>query len=112
MKIAIPTAEGTLAMHFGHCQVFSVFEINKESKTIISATEEKPPAHEPGVLPKWLSERGINIIIAGGMGMRAQQLFTQYGMEVIVGAPSLSPEEIIKCFLDGSLETGDNACAH
>ena len=112
MKIAIPTVEGKLCMHFGHCQAFTVVEVDEDSKTIISTTEEIPPAHEPGVLPKWLSELGVNAIIAGGMGIRAQQFFTEYGVEVLVGAPAESPEEIVKQFLDGSLKTGDNVCDH
>ena len=98
-------------MHFGHCQVFAIADVDKESKTILSMTEETPPAHEPGVMPKWLGEQGANLIIAGGMGMRAQQLFTQYGVEVLVGAASETPEEVVKHYLDGSLETGDNICA-
>ena len=92
MKIAIPTAEGKLCMHFGHCQVFTIVEIDDESKEIVSVKGEAPPLHEPGVLPKWLSELGVKLIIAGGMGMRAQQFFVQYGVEVLVGAPAEPPE--------------------
>ncbi len=81
MKIAIPTAEGKLAMHFGHCQVFTIASVDKTAKVILSIEEKTPPAHEPGALPKWLSELEADVIIAGGMGMRAQQLFTSYGIE-------------------------------
>ncbi|MFC1582411.1 NifB/NifX family molybdenum-iron cluster-binding protein [Planctomycetota bacterium] len=112
MKIAIPTAEGKLCMHFGHCQVFTIADVDEESKKISSMVEETPPPHEPGVLPKWLNELGVNTIIAGGMGMRAQQFFTEYGVEVLVGAPAETPEEIVNRFLQGSLETGENVCDH
>jgi predicted Fe-Mo cluster-binding NifX family protein len=64
------------------------------------------------VLPRWLAEQGANTIIAGGMGVRAQALFTENGIAVVVGAPSETPEILAKAFLAGSLETGTNACDH
>ena len=71
-----------------------------------------PPAHEPGVLPQWLSEQGVDRIIAGGMGQRAQALFAEYGIEVLVGASGLAPEALVRAFMDGTLATGDNICDH
>ena len=112
MRIAIPVVEGKLSMHFGHCQEFALFDVDTESKTVTSSERLESPPHEPGVLPKWLAEKGANVIIAGGMGARAQGLFVQSGIEVVVGAPSLSPEEIAQAYLDGSLQTGDNICDH
>jgi len=110
MLVAIPTAEGKLCMHFGHCQVMSLVQV-KDGK-VTGVVESEPPPHEPGVLPKWLSEKGANIIISGGMGTRAQDLFREYGIDVIVGAPSLSPQEVVEQFLAGELQTGDNVCDH
>jgi predicted Fe-Mo cluster-binding NifX family protein len=112
MRIAIPVAEGRLAMHFGHCQQFAVVDADAEAKTIQKTEMLTPPPHEPGVLPAWLHEQGVNVIVAGGMGMRAQQLFAQNEIAVVVGAPSATPEEIVRAYLDGSLETGDNLCDH
>lgn len=112
MKIAIPTANGKLAMHFGHCEKFIVMDIDPDKKVIIGSTELEAPPHEPGLLPPWLAERGVNLIIAGGMGQRAQTLFTEQGITVVVGAPPESPEALAKAYLAGSLETGTNACDH
>ena len=110
MKFAIPLAEGKLTAHFGHCQEFALVEVEEnevKNKEIII-----PPPHEPGVLPKWLHEKGANVIIAGGMGAMAVNLFNQNGIEVVTGAPSLEPEILVKSYLDNNLETGDNACDH
>ena len=112
MKIAIPTANGKLAAHFGHCEQFAILEADPASKTVLSTHHLTPPAHEPGVLPQWLHEQGANVIIAGGMGQRAQGLFAEQGIEVVVGAPAVSPEEIVAAYLDGDLETGQNLCDH
>ncbi|HNX59737.1 MAG TPA: iron-sulfur cluster carrier protein MrpORP, partial [Spirochaetota bacterium] len=75
MKVAIPTANGRLNSHFGHCDNLIIFEVDEKSKTILSKSDLTPPPHEPGLLPRWLGERGINLVIAGGMGGRAQSLF-------------------------------------
>ena len=112
MRIAIPTAEGRLAMHFGHCQAFLLFDVDTEKKTILKSEQLAPPAHEPGVLPRWLAEQGANLIIAGGMGMRAQQLFEQQNIAVTVGASAERPEDIVQAYLEGTLQTGDNVCDH
>ncbi len=110
MKIAIPTANGKLAMHFGHCEKFVI--VNVENNKVVSTEEATPPPHEPGVLPKWLGEQNVNVIIAGGMGSRAQNLFAQNNIKVVVGASAETTENLVAAFLDNSLETGDNACDH
>jgi len=112
MRIAIPTAGGKLAMHFGHCEVFVIVEADVEKKDILGSEVVEAPAHEPGALPRFLAEKGADMIIAGGMGSRAQALFSQNGIEVVVGAPSDAPEAIVQAYLDGKLESGGNICDH
>jgi predicted Fe-Mo cluster-binding NifX family protein len=112
MKIALPIANGQLSMHFGHCEEFVFLEVDPDSKTILNKTVLQPPAHEPGVLPRWLAEQKATVILAGGMGQRAQQLFQHQGIQVVVGAPSLDPETLVQAYLSGTLETGSNACDH
>jgi MinD superfamily P-loop ATPase/predicted Fe-Mo cluster-binding NifX family protein len=112
MIIALPIADGTLCSHFGHCERFALVEVNETERSIVKVTEEVPPPHEPGVLPRWLRERGADIVIAGGMGERAQQLFARHGVEVVVGAPADTPENLASAYLNGMLEAGRNACDH
>lgn len=110
MKIAVPSIEGELAQHFGHCRSFCIFEV-KDGKIAGSETAEPPP-HEPGILPKWLADQGVEVVIAGGMGHRAQTFFTQYGISVLVGTAAAPVEKIVRDYLDGVLVTGQNACDH
>jgi ATP-binding protein involved in chromosome partitioning len=112
MKIAIPLANGLLCMHFGHCAQFAIIDVDEKKKEIIKREDVTPPPHEPGLLPKWLNERDVNFIIAGGMGSRAQTLFTQNNISVIVGAPAQSPEQLLIDFLNGELQSGTNVCDH
>jgi ATP-binding protein involved in chromosome partitioning len=107
---AVPVVEGKLCAHFGHCEQFALVETEKGQ--IKGKTMHTPPPHEPGVLPAWLHEMGAHIIIAGGMGSRAQGLFNDNGIKVITGAPQDSPESLVNQYLKDSLVTGANVCDH
>lgn len=110
MKIALPTAQGKLAMHFGHCETFTLIDV--ENQTITTTQEVQAPPHEPGVLPRWLGEQGVSHIIAGGMGQRAQQLFGDQNIHVTIGAPCEEAGELVTRYLAGNLTTGINLCDH
>ena len=112
MIIAIPTIDRQVCLHFGHCEQFALVEVDQAAKTIIKVDYVTPPPHEPGVLPGWLHEKGANVIIAGGMGQRAQGLFARNGIEVVVGAANGTPEEIATGYLNRTLVTGRNPCGH
>ena len=110
MKIAIPIAEGKLTMHFGHASEFCIIDVDEKTKEIKEKQMLTPPAHEPGVLPKWLGSLNANIIIAGGMGQMAINLFNENGIKVVIGAPSEEPEKIVSAFLEDTLKIGSNVC--
>jgi predicted Fe-Mo cluster-binding NifX family protein len=112
MIIAIPTNGQTLSQHFGRCQTYTFFDVDTENGSIESERTVVPPAHQPGVLPAWIAEVGGSVVITGGMGPRAIQLFEQRGIEVVLGAPSVSPRQAAESFLAGDLETGVSACDH
>ena len=112
MKFAIPVTNGKLSSHFGHCEQFAVIDTDDNNKTIKNTEYHSPPAHEPGAFPKWLSGMSVDIIIGGGMGQRAQQLFTQNNIIVIVGAPDDTPEKLVEQYLNGTLHCGQNVCDH
>lgn len=110
MRFAIPMAEGKLALHFGHCESFALVDVAEGE---ISGCGDVPaPEHQPGLLPRWLAERGVNVVIAGGMGRRALDLLAERGIEVAVGAPREEPEALVKAYIAGKLRTGENVCDH
>ena len=112
MRIAIPLAGGRLCAHFGHCERFALLDVDAEKRAVLSKEEVVPPEHQPGLFPRWLAGRGATVIIAGGMGGRAKELFAECGIEVVVGAPSEAPDALAGAYLAGTLRTGDNACDH
>ena len=110
MKLAIPLAGGELSSHFGHCEAFAVFTI--EDAKIGKEERIDPPVHEPGSHPRFLHEIGVSVVIAGGMGMKAQELMQQNGIEVIIGVCPLPLNELVQMYIDNKLEGGDNRCDH
>jgi len=112
MRIAIPIMDGKLSAHFGHCRQFAIIDVDSNTRTIKSQELVDAPAHEPGALPKWLSGLQVELIIAGGMGQRAQQLFAQNNINVVVGASDNTPQELALQYLTGQLQSGENICDH
>ncbi len=112
MRIAIPVAEGKLCVHFGHCEQFALIDMDDKTGKVTGTQMLTPPPHEPGVLPRWLHQKGATVILAGGMGHRAQSLFAENGIKAVIGAPVAPPEKLVAEYLAGTLATGENMCAH
>ena len=112
MKIALPIDGGRVSGHFGHAEKFAIFEVDCSSNAIAGSKEAVPPPHEEGAIPEWLREEGVNLVIAGGLGRKAKQLFEDMGIDVVTGAPQDEPAAVVRSHLDGALESGDNACGH
>jgi len=112
MRYAVPVSGGMVATHFGHCEYFALIDVDEETKEILGKELVSSPGHQPGLLPQWLAEEGVSAVIAGGMGSRAQSLFQQNRIKVIIGVMESDPEKAVQDYLDGILATGDNICDH
>ena len=109
---AIPVSGGVVSQHFGHCEHFALIDVDEQNKKILRKDLVASPGHQPGLLPEWLAEQGVSFVIAGGMGSRAQNLFQQNRIGVIVGSTESDPERAVLSYLDGQLAVGDNICDH
>lgn len=109
-SFAVPTIDGKLTGHFGRCEKFAIVAV--EDNKIISETFIAPPAHSPGSYPNFLAELGVNTIITGGMGPKAQEIFNQNNIEVYLGADSKEPVKLVNDYLNNNLVAGNNQCDH
>lgn len=110
-KIAIPVDEnGILDAHFGHCKYFILAEI--ETGSVTTTDKIAAPPHEPGLLPRWLAEKSVTDIVAGGMGQRAIDLFMQSKINVFVGAPKIEALALVEKFLKKEITFTSNLCDH
>ncbi|MBU4487402.1 MAG: NifB/NifX family molybdenum-iron cluster-binding protein [Candidatus Delongbacteria bacterium] len=107
---AVPTKSGKLCEHFGHCESFAVIEVDGSSVTRNEFIT--PPAHEPGLYPRFLAEMGVSTIIAGGMGQKAQDLFRQNNIEVFTGIGYEEPHKLVEAYLNKKLVSSENPCDH
>jgi predicted Fe-Mo cluster-binding NifX family protein len=107
MKIAISTDSGQVSAHFGRCPEFTIAVI--EDGRLASQDAVPNPGHSPGLIPDFLSKKGVQAIVCGGMGMRAQNLFAEKGIRMLLGVTG-SVQQAIEGLIDGSLEGGESLC--
>lgn len=107
MKIAVAAMGTSVAGHFGHCENFILFD-TAEGK-IISEESIPNPGHRPGFLPNFLADNGAEVIISGGMGGGAVDIFNQRGVEVVVGVEG-EARTAIEAYLAGELHSTGSIC--
>lgn len=107
IKIAVASDNEMVTGHFGHCENFNIFET--ENDKIIKGISIPNPGHKPGFLPNFLNDLGVNVIISGGMGGGAIEIFNEKGIEVIVGAGG-EAKVAAESYLQGSLKSTGSVC--
>ncbi len=108
MKIAVTTEGNMVFPHFGRSPQFTIYDV--EDKKIKNKEAVDNPGHEVGVIPEFLKNKGVDLIITGGMGMRARELFSQYDIECYVGIEGIS-DDAVKAYLNNELEKKDSICS-
>ena len=107
MKIAVASEGRMVTGHFGHCENFNIFET--EDGKITSTKIIPNPGHRPGFLPNFLNDMGVNVIISGGMGGGAVEIFNEKGIEVVTGAGG-EAQAAAQAYLEGKLKSTGSVC--
>ena len=107
MRVALSTDGDFVSAHFGRCPLFTLVDI--EDGKVVAKEVISNPGHEPGYIPEFLHQKGVECIIAGGMGMRATGFFENYGIKTIVGVWG-KVDEVIDKLVQGKLEGGESLC--
>ncbi len=107
MKIAVAADGGQVTQHFGHCEQFHIY--TGEKGAIVSEETVQNPGHKPGFLPNFLGDLGVRVIISGGMGGGAVEIFNSRDIEVVVGA-SGSARQAAEAWLRGELSSTGAVC--
>ncbi len=107
MKIVISTDGEFVSAHFGRCPAFTLVET--EENKLVNKKIIANPGHHPGFLPSFLAEKGVEYIICGGMGQRAQSMFAEKQIKSVVGVQGKVDETIDK-LLKGQLKGGESLC--
>lgn len=111
-QIAVPTCDGMVDNHFGHCDHYTIFHVD-DLKNIIK-TETLPSPQGCGCksnIASVLAEMGVTLMLAGNMGMGAFNVLSNAGIEVIRGC-SGKIEDVVKSYLDGAIHDSAESCDH
>jgi predicted Fe-Mo cluster-binding NifX family protein len=107
LKIAVASEGAMVTGHFGHCENFNIYE--SEGQTITKSTSVPNPGHRPGFLPNYLNDLSVNVIISGGMGGGAIEIFNEKGIEVVTGAVGDAAQAAMN-YLNGTLKSTGSVC--
>ncbi len=107
MKIAVSCNGSQIWAHFGHCENFMIYET--ENGLIKSESSVPNPGHRPGFLPNFLADMGVEVIISGGMGGGAVDIFNERNVEVILGAQG-EARSAVEAYLRGELKSSGSVC--
>lgn len=109
MKLAVATDGTMVAAHFGRCEAYTLVDV--AGGQVGGREVVANPGHEPGFLPRFLAGLGVDVIVAGGMGPRAQGLFAERGIRTVVGVTG-PVDKALEHFAAGRLAAGDSLCEH
>ena len=107
LRISVAAMGNAVAGHFGHCENFIFFDT--EDGRIVAEKSVPNPGHRPGFLPNFLADNGAKVIISGGMGGGAVDIFNERDVEVILGAQG-DAKENVEAYLRGELKSTGSVC--
>ena len=103
--------DGQMSQHFGRCPYYLIVDVEgDEIKRTDSVNNPYYNNHVPGMVPQFINEQAVNVMIAGGMGPRAIDMFTNLGIEVVTGAIG-NAGNVLQAYLRGEI-SGVEPCEH
>jgi predicted Fe-Mo cluster-binding NifX family protein len=109
MRVAISTddnkgLDSVVSPHFGRCPYYVLVDLEDRQVRQVSAVENPYYGyHQPGQVPDFIKRQGADVMLAGGMGRRAIDLFQQCGIEAVTGAAG-SVRHALEQYLGGVLQ--------
>lgn len=110
MKIAVPTRNGKVDDHFGHCDHYTIYTV--ENKQIISREELPSPQGcgcKSGIAAD-LQQMGVEVMLAGSMGAGALNKLQACGIKVVRGCMG-DIESVVNGYLLGFVLDSGIGCA-
>ncbi len=112
MRIAIPVSGGRLSGHFGRCETMALIDVDPAAKRVESMREVATNGHQHGLLPPFLKQHGVGVVIAGGIGAGAASKLEAASIEILAGAPGENATALAEQYLEGKLKPLVAGCGH
>lgn len=109
-KVAIPSnnpggMEAGMGMHFGHCDIYTIVEVDGNEIKSVSTLENVPHVQGGCMAPvQHLASNGVQALLAGGMGMRPLMGFQQVGINVFFAGEHATVGQAVAAFLNNNLQ--------
>ena len=111
-QIAVPTRDGKVDDHFGHCAYYTIFSINEDNKIIKTKRLDSPEGCGcKSQIAEQMQQMGITLMLAGNMGQGAFNKLSLHGIEVIRGCKG-NIEDVVRNYLDGKILDSAETCSH
>lgn len=107
IRVAVACSQNQVAQHFGHCDTFYLYDF--EDGKLVKEDSVPNPGHKPGFLPNYLADNGVNVIVAGGMGGGAIDIFNERKVETVTGAKGDMKTAAV-AYMNGSLVSTGSVC--
>jgi Uncharacterized conserved protein len=110
MKIAVPTKEGRVDDHFGHCAYYTIYTV--EEKQVVKK-ETLPSPQGCGCksnISSVLQQMGVTVMLAGNMGDGARNVLNMHQIQVFRGCAG-DTDEVVANYLNGSIADSGITCA-
>jgi predicted Fe-Mo cluster-binding NifX family protein len=108
-RVAIPIANKKLSENFGECNHYVIYEIDRKITGIKTAL--LPAGLELTDLPEWLKKEGITDVITHRVNRAIIKLFAANKVNLFVGVPLNTSENLIDDYLQGKLESDNKIIA-
>lgn len=110
MKIAVTYENGEIFQHFGHTESFKIYET--DGKNILSSEVVSTAGSGHGALAGFLLEKGVDVLICGGIGGGAKMALAQAGIQLMGGVSGYA-DQAVADYLAGKLNYNPNVmCNH
>jgi predicted Fe-Mo cluster-binding NifX family protein len=98
--------------HFGHCQCFTIFEVDDQNQIVGEQTLTPPPGCgcKSNVVPQ-LARMGVSVMLAGNMGGGAVNVLASHGIRVVRGCTG-NVREVAQAWLAGQVADSGSSCSH
>lgn len=111
MKIAVPTKEGMVDNHFGHCDHYTIFTVNSGEVRMKELLPSPQGCGCKSGIVFVLRQKGVQVMLAGNIGNGALNVLKSNGIEVVRGC-SGNIDDLVRSYLVGEVKDNGEACSH
>lgn len=112
MKIAVPTRQGVVDNHFGHCDHYTIYTVDNKQIIEISTLPSPQGCGCKSNIASVLEQMGISVMLAGNMGQGALNKLQSHNIRVIRGC-SGNTDSVVEAYLKGFVfDSGIGCVAH